>query len=105
MNGANGDSVQANATESLPRLTADSNAEERRAAVDAFLLICNEMGSLGARIFRRHIWEDAGHGKPRQFQFWQARDPKATKSDDENFRRILADPSGFMARIREKHPK
>lgn len=73
----------------------------RRAAVDAFILKCTQGTRLKAT--RTHIWRMAGHSGPRQFQFWQASDPKATAQDDQNFRRILAmDPTDFEALLKKK---
>jgi hypothetical protein len=68
--------------------TAISNAANRRAKIDAFLLNCRQ--EISVPITRKHIWRAAGHQTARQFQFWQAADGKATTQDDQNFRRILA---------------
>lgn len=62
-------------------------AGSRREAVDAFLRKCKQ--ETPVHVTRGHIWRLAGHQTPRQFQFWQASDPKATTQDDQNFRRIL----------------
>jgi hypothetical protein len=78
-----------------------SRKTERRNLVDVFLLRCHE--SLASRILRRHIWQSVNHENPRQFQFWQAADPKATNADDRNFRRVLAlKPKEFEQLLRQK---
>ncbi len=58
-----------------------------RAMVDAFLK--RVVRESGLAIKRVHIWKQV-HQRPRQFQYWQASDPKATAEDDRNFRRILS---------------
>jgi hypothetical protein len=55
------------------------------------------------KVNRRHVWLAVGHTAARQFQFWQASDPKATAQDDQNFRRILAmSPADFEALLKKK---
>jgi hypothetical protein len=74
---------------------------ERREKIDAFIQKCNQ--EMRVRTTRTHIWRAAGHRSPRQFQFWQASDPKATVEDDRNFRRILAmSPTDFAALLKKK---
>jgi hypothetical protein len=74
---------------------------DRRAAIDKFLLNCKQETSLKAT--RTQIWRAAGHSAARQFQFWQASDPKATAQDNQNFRRILAmTPTAFEALLKNK---
>jgi hypothetical protein len=77
------------------------NGTDRRPIVDAFILKCS--GELSLKVNRKHIWRAAGHSTARQFQFWQACDPKATAQDDQNFRRILAmNPTEFEALLKKK---
>jgi hypothetical protein len=72
-----------------------------RAAVDAFILKCEQ--AISPKVNRKHIWRAAGHTTARQFQFWQASDPKATVQDAQNFRRILAmNPTDFEALLKKK---
>jgi hypothetical protein len=81
--------------------TPVNDAGSRRAEVDAFILKCKQETSLN--VTRGHIWRLAGHQAPRQFQFWQASDPKATAQDDHNFRRILAmTPQAFVDLLKKK---
>jgi hypothetical protein len=81
--------------------STDGNGADRRAAIDAFILKCKQGTSM--RATRTHIWRAAGHSTPRQFQFWQASDPKATAQDDQNFRRILAmSPTDFETLLKKK---
>jgi len=76
-------------------------AMSRREAVDAFILKCQQETS--RKVTRRHIWSLAGHQGPRQFQFWQALDPKATRQDDKNFRRLLKmNPQAFVDLMEKK---
>lgn len=83
------------------RTASGDSGGNRRAAVEAFILKCQQETSL--KVSRTHIWKAAGHSTARQFQFWQASDPKATAQDDQNFRRILAmKPTDFIALLRKK---
>ncbi len=78
------------------------DAANRRAAVDAFLRKCNERKMRG-RATRRHIWQAVGHTTARQFEYWQASDPKASRRSDEDFRRILGmDPAKFESLLEKK---
>jgi hypothetical protein len=73
-----------------------------RATVNTFILKCQQ--ELSLKVNRKHIWRAAGHTTARQFQFWQASDPKATAQDDQNFRRILAmNPTDFQALLKKKN--
>jgi len=73
----------------------------RRAMVDAFLEKCNQVASF--KIIRKHVWQAAGHKQPRQFQYWQAGDHRATLTDDQNFRRILSmNRADFIALLKKK---
>lgn len=73
----------------------------RRALIGRF--IETVWSTTGRRIKRTDIWRAVGHSSPRQFQFWQAHDGKATAQDDQNFRRILAmKPTDFMALLKKK---
>jgi hypothetical protein len=77
-----------------------SFAEPNRAIVDAFLSKCRQYAQPRG-INRTHIWKSVGHKSARQFQYWQAGDPKATAQDDQNFRRILAlSPADFIAQLK-----
>ena len=69
--------------------------------MDAFILKCEQEISL--KVIRAYIWRAAGHKTARQFQFWQASDPKATAQDDQNLRRILAmNPTDFESLLKKK---
>jgi hypothetical protein len=76
---------------------------DRRGFVDEFLRKCNSARP-PRRLIRQHIWRAAGHKRARQFQYWQNSDPKATKSDDINFRRILRmKPGDFIALLMKQN--
>ena len=82
---------------------AGSNAlrADRLAEVKDFLLRCNQETPL--KVVRTHIWRAAGHTTPRQFQYWQKSDPKATSADETNFRRILRmSPTDFLVLLNKK---
>jgi hypothetical protein len=84
-----------------PTAPAVEQTKDRRAAIDAFILKSKQETSL--KVTRTSIWRAAGHSTARQFQFWQASDPKATAQDDKNFRRILAmNPADFEALLKKK---
>ena len=83
-----------------PASPPPSVSQDRRARVNDFLRKCNDAGS-PRRLIRKDIWRAAGHTKGRQFQYWQNSDLKATKSDDQNFRRILEmNPDEFVALVK-----
>jgi hypothetical protein len=94
----------------MPPPTKNITKELRRVAVDEFLHRCHE--DTGLRANRKHIWSAAGHGTPRQFQYWQSgvdRTPGvkgtrgATEEDDRNFQRILAmEPKAFVELLTKK---
>jgi hypothetical protein len=96
--------------QALPKL-----GEDRRAMVATFLSACNALlgtrkSPLPSKIIEKHIWKAAGHKWPRQFQYWKAgedRQPRqtrgATRTDDVNFRRILAmRPADFLRVLKQK---
>lgn len=87
---------------SAPAAGATSSPEADRAAmVDDFLQRCNQEPDLPERLIRKHIWSAVGHSGPRQFQYWQAGDDKATAEDQRNFGRILAmPPADFVALLK-----
>jgi hypothetical protein len=73
---------------------------DRSVTVDEFLMRCNNVPGLGEKILRKHIWMSVGHKYPRQFQYWQSCDPRATGEDDKNFSRKLAmRPVDFVAEL------
>jgi hypothetical protein len=73
----------------------------RRAEVDAFLASCNRKADFTVR--RRHIWLAVGHRSPRQFEYWQAFDGKATTANDRNFRLFLSmEPSAFLTLLKKR---
>jgi hypothetical protein len=81
---------------------SDGKGTDRRAAVDAFILKCNQETAL--KVTRKHIWRAAQHKTARQFQYWQASDPKATTQDDQSFRRILVmSTKEFIALLKKKN--
>ena len=74
-----------------------------KAIVDGFLYRCNLEPGLTEEIIREHIWRSIGHKKPRQFQYWQANDARATKADKRNFPRIVQlEPAEFVKLLRKK---
>ncbi len=73
----------------IPAMMAKSR---RRAAVDEFLLRCNQEPDLSTKVLRKHIWKAVGHSRPRQFQYWQNGSDKATDADEKNFSRIVCGP-------------
>jgi hypothetical protein len=78
----------------------NGSSSGRRAQVDLFILKCHQEASL--KITRTHIWRAVGHRSARQFQYWQASEPKATAQDNQNFRRILAmSPTDFEALLKK----
>ena len=79
-------------------------AESGRAAiVDDFLVRCNLEPGLEVELVRKHISLAFGHKYPRQFQYWQACDPRATAADNQNFGRILRmTPAEFVKALRVK---
>jgi hypothetical protein len=82
--GADGTDGEPNGNGCAPGLGSVS----RKAWVDSFL--SRFLHETGVKATRTQIWRAAGHGKARQFQFWQASSPKASKQDDLTFPRILA---------------
>lgn len=84
-----------------PSVPSDSQLTSRRDQVDTFLLRCVQETQLKA--IRTHLWRAVGHNTPRQFQFWQRNDPRATAADDQNFRRILnMNPTDFVRLLKQK---
>jgi hypothetical protein len=78
-----------------------SGVGDRSAMVEDFLLRCNQEPDLPEKIIKKHIWGAVGHKSPRQFQYWQASDDKATVEDQTNFSRTLAlQPSEFVAQLK-----
>jgi hypothetical protein len=80
-------------------LTANSSADDRRTAVDAFLVICTELLGTGQKIIRKHI-HDVEKCSPRLFQQWQAADPTCSAKRDRRFRAMLNDPAAFVAQFK-----
>jgi len=75
---------------------------DRSALVEDFLLRCNQEPDLPEKLLKKHIWSAVGHSGPRQFQYWQASDDKATAEDQRNFGRILAmPPADFVALLKK----
>jgi hypothetical protein len=69
--------------------------------VNAFVLRCKQ--ETHVKVIEKYIWLAAEHRSPRQFQYWKAGDSKATRADDQNFRRLLnMNPSNFVALLLEK---
>ncbi len=74
----------------------------RVAIVDDFLVQCNLESGLEVELVRKHISLAAGHKYPRQFQYWQACDPRATAADNQNFGRIVRmTPADFVKALRD----
>ena len=92
------DAAQAQARKPASETNLTRNRKEQ---VDSFLQSCNAL--LETKLSRKHLWRGAGHTTDRQFQFWQANDPKATLQDDQNFSRLLAmKPEDFVQLLRRK---
>ncbi|MBN1548575.1 MAG: hypothetical protein JW902_18145 [Syntrophaceae bacterium] len=64
-----------------------STAAERREAVQAY--IDEVFDKTGKRITRTDIWQYARYKNRTEFQRWQRNDPKATRTANERFTRIL----------------
>lgn len=76
-------------------------AVTRKAWVDGFIAACKR--ECDFKVQRKHIWLAAGHRTGRQFAYWQANSPKASKTDHQNFVRILSmKPAEFVALLRER---
>jgi hypothetical protein len=74
---------------------------ERRTAIAEFLKRCNDLPDLPRKITRTDIRKSVKHRSSRQLEYWQAVDPKATREDDQNFRRILRmEPAQFIERLK-----
>lgn len=85
----------------LAEQALDSSAG-RRCAIDAFLNACNHEGP-PRKLLRSDIWKAAGYKDARSFEYWQGMKDRATRSSDENIRRILAMPATkFLALLRKK---
>jgi hypothetical protein len=80
----------------------DQIASDRRARVRAFLGACRrEFPDI--KFSRMLIWKSARHAASRQFEYWQANSPKATRADDDNFNRVLAmNPRRFVEILKEE---
>lgn len=76
-----------------------SSSPANRQRVDQFI---EASAASGFKITRVAIWKAAGHSQPRQFQYWQNGDPRATASDARNFDRILAMSPRDFDRLRRK---
>ena len=78
-------------TESLAERSApqgtDPKAEERHAAVDAY--IQEVLQKTNKRITRKDFWMRAGYKSPTDFERWQRNDPRTTKAAEVNFDRVL----------------
>ena len=84
-----------------------STPQSRPDRVDDFLERCNRE-HLGPRpLVRKNLWMLAGHRTPRQFQYWQRSDQKASLADKNNFERILEmTPRDFInAVVRKRSPR
>jgi hypothetical protein len=80
------------AAEELPnaRNRGNSNASDRRAAVDAYIV--EVFDKTGRRITRTDIWKTARYKSRTEFERWQRKDPNnPNKSAHERFTRILAE--------------
>lgn len=82
---------------------AKGDEADLHAAVDEFILRCNQEAPVGFKVKRKHIWRAVGHRHPRQLQYWQSGNDKATHEDDKNFRRILSmSPRNFFLLLQQK---
>src|SRR3984885_16086353 len=68
-------------------LTWDRTAEERKAAVDAYIQEVWERTN--KKITRKSIWLKARYESPTEFERWQRKDPRTTRNVHERFVRIL----------------
>jgi len=81
------DSNNRRAKSRRPTAHEDPVALERRKAVDAY--IKEVLEKTGKRITRADIWKSARYKSRTEFERWQRNDPKATKSANERFTRLL----------------
>jgi hypothetical protein len=80
---------------------AGPNPLNRNDRVDRFLRQCTEEARV--KVLRKHIWMAAKHQTPRQFQYWQKSDQKATAPDNQTFDRILTrSPADFVAELKRR---
>ena len=75
--------------------------------VDDFLERCNREHQGSGKLLRKDIWTLARHKTPRQFQYWQRGDQKASLADNVIFERILKmTPRDFInAVVRKRSPR
>lgn len=86
---------------SIPAMIEPRATRDPRAMVEVFLARCGEVATF--RLYKKYIWMLAGHKTARQFQHWQASDERSTRSDDQNFRRILSmEPGAFIAELKKR---
>jgi len=81
-------------------VTSDPSTTQkaRQSMVDEF--IDRVRRETGREITRTDLARAAKHKTPRQFQRWQRGDPKATRADNINFSRILAqEPAEFLKEL------
>lgn len=77
----------------------NDQAADHRAAVDRFI----ERVSKVRKIRKKDIWTVAGYKNRTEFERFQRKDPKATKSGIENFTRVLAmTPEAFIEALDKK---
>jgi hypothetical protein len=94
------------ALESVSRCASAADKTEavadRSAAVDAFLDRCNRESNLQIVLNRTHFWRAAKHKHPRQFQYWQSHNSKATKGNEREFADLLRmGTDEFTARLKK----
>jgi len=82
--------------------TRVGTAARRWGMVTDFLRRANEVPGVGIGLERNHFWRAAGYRQPRDFQYWQSADSKATKSAAERFARLLCQPPEEFIRILRK---
>jgi hypothetical protein len=68
-------------------LSWESTAEERRAAVNAYLQ--EVLDKTGEKLTRKAIWTKAGYKNRSEFERWERADSRATKTAHDNIVRVL----------------
>jgi len=87
---------------SAAELTWDGTAEERRAAVDAYLQ--EVLDKTGEKLTRKSIWMKAGYKNRSEFERWERADSRATKTAHNTFVRVLTDKPHLNPTGRSRTP-
>jgi alkanesulfonate monooxygenase SsuD/methylene tetrahydromethanopterin reductase-like flavin-dependent oxidoreductase (luciferase family) len=70
-----------------PANEGDGDGTNRRAEVNAYI---EEVAKTGKRITRTDIWKSQGYKSRTEFERWERKDPRATKTAHDRFTRMLA---------------